>query len=304
MDRFQRSYLRLMARDDYREKKRQVFQDWVGKIFKVALKGDYEDIRLTQGDGGLDGIIFSQSAIVAVFAPRESTQSEVNAKLASDLKSAMQTLASRSVKLLKMIFVHNDEGLTKEVGATVLRLQQESSELVIEIWTFESIWNLMETKLTDNELQDILGMAPTAQMLERLEMPAVRDVVEYLVAVKADPPLDAEVTIPDPDKLQYNQLSETSQHLLRGGRSKHALVARFLESMTDLRVGEAIAEGFRRKYSACRSGCMQPDDVFATLWNFAGGNHFTTPTQHAAVTAVLSHFFHTCDIFENTPESP
>ena len=60
MDRFQRSYYRLMARDDYREKKRQVFQAWVGQIFKVALKGDYEDIRLAQGDGGLDGIIISQ----------------------------------------------------------------------------------------------------------------------------------------------------------------------------------------------------------------------------------------------------
>ncbi|MCO8123313.1 hypothetical protein NHH03_16305 [Stieleria sp. TO1_6] len=302
MDRFQRSYLRLMARDDYREKKRQVFQDWVGQLFKKALIGDYENIRLTQGDGGLDGIIVSEAAVVAVFAPRRATQSELEKKIASDLTSADQTLKERNVQLKKFIFVHNDEGLTKGVGTLMLHLQQGKPGVTIEIWTFESLWTLMET-LSEDEIQDLLGLAPTSEMLEKLEMPAVRDVIEHLVSVQAEPPAVGELTIPDPDKLQYNELSETCQNLLRGGRSKHALVARYLEGMTDLRTGEAIAEGFRQKYASCSEGGMQPDDTFATLWHFAGGNHFTTPVQHAAVTAVLSHFFHTCDIFENAPES-
>jgi len=301
MDRFQRSYLRLMARDDYREKKRQVFQDWVGQLFKKALKGDYENIRLTQGDGSLDGIILSESAVVAVFAPRKSTQSELERKIADDFNGADQTLKDRNVQLRKFIFVHNDEGLTKGVGALMLHLQQGNPGVTIEIWTFENLWTLMET-LSEDEIQDVLGLAPTSEMMERLEMPVIREVIEHLVSVQAEPPAIGDLTIPAPDKLQYNELDEMNQHLLRGGRSKHALVARYLEGMTDLRTGEAIAEGFRQKYAFCRAGGMRPDDTFATLWHFAGGNHFTTPVQHAAVTAVLSHFFHTCDIFENTPE--
>lgn len=302
MDRWQRSYWRLIANESYRNKKRQVFQDWVGQIFKLALKGDYENIRLTQGDGGLDGIIISESAVVAVFAPRESTQAELSAKLVSDFSSARQTLEKRQVELKKMIFVHNDEGLTKDVGPTVLQLKQQSPEIVFEIWTFERLWTLIES-LTENEIQDILGVAPTELMLERLEMPPIREVIEYLLGVQAEPPLDQEVTIPDPDKLDFNQLNDTNQYLLKCGRSKHSLVAKYLEGITDLRVGEGIAEGFRRKYAACRLSGMSPDDIFATLWNFAGGNHFTGPIQLAAVTAVLSHFFHTCDIFENVPET-
>ena len=66
MDRMKRSYLRLLAKDDFREKKRQEFQAWVGKIFELGFLGDYDSIRLTQGDGGLDGIILSELAAVAV----------------------------------------------------------------------------------------------------------------------------------------------------------------------------------------------------------------------------------------------
>jgi hypothetical protein len=304
MDRLQRSYFQLMAKNDYLEKKRQVFQDWIGRLLKLAWKGDYEDIRLTQGDGGLDGIVISQSAVVAVFAPREFTQAELKAKLTSDFGSAKKTLADRSVELKKMIFIHNDEGVPKDIGATILSLRQGTPDITIEVWTFASLWHLMETSLSYDELQDFLGEAPTTLMLERLEMPAIREVIEYLMGVQTDPRLDTEITIPDQDKLQYNRLSETNEHLLRCGRSKHALVVKFLEGMTDLRVGEAIAEGFRRKYAACVSSGMQPDDTFATLWDFAGGNHFTTPPHLAAVTAVLSHFFHTCDIFKNIPVTP
>lgn len=302
MDRFQRSFLRMLARDDYREKKRQVFQDWVGQIFQMALKGDYEDIRLTQGDGKLDGIILSESAVVAVFAPRKATQAEWEKKISSDLAGAIETLAERKVELKKFIFVHNDEGLTKDVGTLVLHLQQNQPGVVIELWKFENVWSLL-LKLSDDEIQDVLGLAPTSEMMERLEMPVIREVIEHLVSVQAEPPAIGDLTIPDPDKLQYNELDEMNQHLLRGGRSKHVLVARYLEGMTNLQTGEAIAEGFRQKYAGCRAGGMSPDDTFATLWDFAGGNHFTTPVQHAAVTAVLSHFFHTCDIFENAPES-
>ncbi len=134
-------------------------------------------------------------------------------------------------------------------------------------------------------------------------MPAIRDVVEYLASVKADPSPLMAITIPDPEKLEYNQLSEYNQHLLMGGRSKHRKVAQYLEGMTDPTAGEETAEGFRRKYVACRESGMLPDETFETLWNFSGGNHFTGPSQQAGVTAVMSHFFDTCDIFENVPES-
>jgi hypothetical protein len=49
---------------------------------------------------------------------------------------------------------------------------------------------------------------------------------------------------------------------------------------------------------------MTPDEIFDALWYFSGGNHFPRPDQLAGVTAVMSHFFDSCDIFENVPKTP
>lgn len=303
MDRFQRSWFRLLAKNSYLELKRQEFQAWVGKIFELGFLADYIPIRLTQGDGGLDGIIVSEDAVVAVYAPRETSQSVLEKKIASDFAKAAETLSERGATMRKFIFVHNDEGLTKDVGTFVLTLRQGNPGVVVEIWTFERLWLLMADKLSSDQLQDLLGDAPTSQVMDRLEMPAIREVIEYLVSVKTDPQPLGPITIPDAGKLEYNELNEYNQHLLRGGRSKHGKVAQYLDGMTDPTTGEAIAEGFRRKYAACRESGMESDETFETLWNFAGGNHFTGPSQQAGMTAVMSHFFDTCDIFENVPAS-
>lgn len=214
MDRFQRTWFRLIAKNIYLELKRQEFQGWVGKIFELGYLADYIVIRLTQGDGGLDGIIVSEDAVVAVYAPRETTRGELESKIASDFEKAPATLAQHGAKMRKFVFVHNDEGLTKDIGPFVLSLRQGNVEIVFEIWTFERLWLLMETKFSADHFEDILGPAPTKQVMDRLEMPAIRDVIEHLASLKVEPsPLEA-ITIPDPEKLEYNQLAEHNQDLL------------------------------------------------------------------------------------------
>lgn len=303
MDRFQRSWFRLIAKNHYLELKRQEFQAWVGKLFELGFLADYIAIRLTKGDGGLDGVIVSEDAVVAVYAPRDATKSVLEKKVSSDFTKAKKTLKDRNATMRKFVFVHNDEGLTKDVGTFMLTLRADNPRVAIEIWTFERLWKLMEDTLSSDQFQDLLGEAPTTQVMDRLEMPSIRDVIDHLTSVKVEPsPLDA-ITIPDPEKLKHNQLNDYNQHVLRGGRSKHGKVEQYFSGMTDPNAGEEIAEGFRRKYAACRESGMLPDETFETLWNLAGGNHFTKPPQQAGVTAVMSHFFDTCDIFENVPES-
>jgi hypothetical protein len=228
------------------------------------------------------------------------TASELNGKIGSDFHKAKKTFADHAVDMKKFILIHNDEGLTKDGGPNVLKLRQDHANITIEIWKFERLWLLL-AKLTEEQLDELLGAAPTTANMERLEMPAIREVVQYLTTIQLTPPPLSNMEIPNAMKLEYNRLGEYIQLILRAGRVKQSLVQQYLEGVTDLTTGEKIAEGFRHKYVACRDSGMEPDDIFETLWELAGGNHFTTPTQHAAVTAVLSHFFHFCDIFENVP---
>jgi hypothetical protein len=300
MDRMQRGYFRQAAKNTYLELKRQDFQSWIGRILALSYLGDYENIRLTQGDGGLDGIILSRAAVVAVNAPREQTASTLAAKIKGDFTSAKKTLRDRGVDLKTFIFVHNDEGLTKDIGPLLMKLRQDNSGLDIECWSFERIWNEL-AKLEIVQLEEFFGPGPTVENVEQLQMPVIREVIDYLTKFGqgAHPLVDLE--IPDPQKLEYNQLAIENQDLLRAGRSKHRMVEQYLAGITNPEAGNDIAEGFRLKYAAVKESGATPDDIFHVLWNFAGGNHFTTPPQVAAVTAILSFFFHSCDIFENVP---
>lgn len=298
MDRLQRGYFRQSAELRFLKLKRQEFQSWFGEIMEKAHPDDYENIRLTQGDGGLDGILISTGTVFAVFAPRESTEKEIVEKMNGDFETAQATMEKRKAKLESIVFVHNDEGLTKVTGPELIRLKQENPDVTFTRWTFEGIWRELE-KLTVDQMEDMFGPGPTEENVSRLGFPAIREVIAYLNRSDAPPMLN--ITLPDPNKLEHNELSDEKADILRVGRHRQGLVEQYLNGMTDPTAGEEIAESFREHYAQLKQSGMGPDEIFTALWRFAGGEHFVKSDQQAAVTAVLAYFFSSCDIFENVP---
>ena len=244
MDRFLRGYFRLAAENKYLKLRRTEFQAWFCEIMGKAHPNHYENIRLTQGDGGLDGIRVDIGFAYAVYAPRETTGRRLEDKLESDFREAMNTLDERGVRMKGWIFVHNDEGLTRDVGPALMRLRQENPNIEIQCWTFEGIWTQLES-LSQDSLIDLFGPGPTEENVNHLEMAQIRDVIEFLA--REIPPPFASMSIPKRDKLTYNQLSAENVDLMRVGERRSALVGKYLSGMTDVGAGEAIAEAFRKK---------------------------------------------------------
>ena len=298
MDRLQRGFFRLAAENDYLKLKRTEFQAWFGKIMEKVYPDDYENIRVTQGDGGLDGLLIRSGTVFQVYAPRDQSASEINAKIDSDFATAKKTMSDREAKLECWVFVHNDEGLTKHTGPKLVELRQANPTVQIERWTFERIWLELE-KLSVGQLTDLFGQSPTVDNVDRLAFPTIREVIEHLSRTEA--PTDVDITMPDPDKVEHNKLGDEKADMLRLGRSRQGLVEQYLNGMTDPTTGEDIAEAFRERYTSLKDSGMDADQIFTSLWRFAGGEHFVQPDRIAAVTAVLAYFFSSCDIFENVP---
>lgn len=298
MDRFLRGHFRQAAENKYLKLRRTEFQAWFGNIMGKAHPQHYENIRLTKGDGGLDGIRVDTAFAYAVYAPRETTKGKLEDKIDSDFREGLRTLKERGVDMKGWVFVHNDEGLTKELGPALMKLRQNNPKVDIQFWTFEGIWTQLEP-LSVDQLTDLFGHGPTEENVNQLEMPQIREVIEYL-AREVPPPLPS-VSSPDPGKLDFNKLSDENTNLMNVGERRSGLVGKYLRGMTDVTAGEAIAEAFRRKYAASKVAGMTADQIFGTLWRFAGGDHFTEPAQIAAVGAVISYYFYSCDIFENAP---
>jgi len=301
MDRLQRSFFQLAARCEFMRLRRTAFQDWFCRIMGLAHSGDFISVRLTQGDGGLDGFRLSTSTVYQAYAPRDLSPSDTVAKIGRDFEKARSYLKGNGVSLKGWVFVHNDEdGLAPEVTAKVGALKQDcdTDGVLIQVWAFESIWQTI-LGLTTDQLVDLFGAGPVEDSLKNLGIPDIVAVVERLHR-EAPPPI-ADMSIPDPKKLEFNQLSQESRDWLILGRSRVSLVPACFSVLPNPEIGERIGEAFRKKYRELRGGGMEADAVFATLWEFAGGGDFVRQTEQAAIAAIMAHFFNACDIFENAP---
>jgi len=295
-------YFRQAAEISFLKLKRTAFQDWFGTIMNKRYSNDYLRIRLSRGDGGLDGYRISTRAVFQVYAPRDFSASEIVSKMTDDFATASKTLAEKNLTMSEWVFVHNDpDDLPHEVVTAFAKLQADNSEVQIRRWEFEAIWNVVK-EMEEAALDELFGPGPTMQTLERLQYPAIIPVVEYLAT--AEPPPIPDVELPSVAKLEYNRLSEEKAGLLQLGRIRQGLIEDYLSGMPDADKPEEIAQAFRGKYATLRDSGINVDRVFDGLWLFAGGEHFAAePKKIAAVTAVLSYFFDRCDIFENAPET-
>jgi len=302
VDQLKLRYFRQAAEISFLKLRRTAFQDWFGTIMNKRYTDDYLRIRLSRGDGGLDGYRISTKTVFQVYAPREYSASEIVSKMTNDFATASKTLAEQDLTMDEWIFAHNDpDDLPHEVVTAFARLKADNSTVNIRRWEFEAIWNVVK-EMDETALDELFGPGPTMQTLERLQYPAIIPVVEFLAT--ADPPPISDIELPSVEKLEYNQLSDEKAGLLRLGRIRQGLVEDYLSGMPDADKPEEIAQAFRGKYATLRDSGITADRVFDGLWLFAGGEHFAAePEKIAAVTAVLSYFFDRCDIFENVPET-
>src|SRR5205823_3462109 len=93
-------------REEFRSAYGEAFQNWFEKL-AVALHGEdcFLSIRVTRGDGGLDGLVLKEGRVYQLYAPSSLTSDSTTAKkVRVDFKKARQTLGE-SVKT--WTFVHN-----------------------------------------------------------------------------------------------------------------------------------------------------------------------------------------------------
>ena len=299
MDRAQAAFFKLASREQFGRLKRQAFQDWFCQVMSIAYPTDFEAVRLSQGDGGLDGFRLSTSGVYQVYAPRDQKTREIVNKIEADISTAREYLKERKVEMRSWTFVHNDfDGLAPDVIAKLAEVTQANSNVTIERWSYEMMWQLLKS-LDVEQLSELFGDGPTEANIESLEIPEIIPVIERLQ--RANPNPIPTVSFPDPEKLEHNGLSEECADWLRLGERKESLVDACLKTNQNPTAGEQIAEAFRRKYKELRGSNLRSDVIFQILWEFAGGEEFTSRQQHAAIAAVMSYFFHKCDIFENVP---
>lgn len=293
MDIVSRSFYELTFKVAFMERKADEFQDFFSSIMEKRYPGDFIRVRPWGkiGDRKNDGYLKSKRTLFQSYAPNEMAAAVCISKIDEDFNGA---LPHWKQYFDIWIFVHNSrQGLGPEVTEKLLALAIKHAPLTVTPWGFEEL-RQVAMKLPESDLSSLLGPAPSRQGMIELGLEDLLPVLDHIarLAPVADPDLR-----PVPaDKLQRNLLSDSVAALLRAGMSRADLVRKYFKLKTTLQ--DELAESFRTRYRELRATPASPDDIFAGLQRFAGGNLVATPTRQNAVLAALAFFFEECDIFE------
>ena len=164
MDQLKLRYFRQAAEIRFLRLRRTAFQDWFGTIMNMKHSDDYLRIRLSRGDGGLDGYRISTKTVFQVYAPREFSASEIVSKMTGDFATARETLGGRNLTMDEWVFVHNDpDDLPHEVVTAFARLQEEYNQL-----SDEKAGLLRLGRIRQGLIEDYLSGMPDADKPEAI----------------------------------------------------------------------------------------------------------------------------------------
>lgn len=270
------------------------FQDFFERLMGFAYKADFMACRPwgNRGDRKNDGFLRSERRLFQVYAPNEMKESVAIPKIREDFEGAR---IHWGVYFNEWVFVHNGtDGLPPHVQKLILELEKANTGIKLETWGLEEL-RLVFRRISTDDLQSWFGFAPTDEARARLGFRDIQVVLER-IGEQAVPFVQPVRDVPM-GKIKANALSESVAALLKAGMAKAPLVDEFYSRWHDATLGERIAQSFRTKYESLR-GRFSPNEIFAELQVWVGGDDQGTPEHQLAVLAVMAYYFESCDIFE------
>ncbi|MBZ4652867.1 MAG: Uncharacterized protein JG781_205 [Peptococcaceae bacterium] len=295
MDKISRAYYEVKYELVFLKMRGNEFQNFFSELMEKRYPGDFQRVRPwgNSGDRKNDGYLASRRILFQVYAPNEMSAAEAIKKIKDDFTSAFPYWEKY---FDTWIFVHNSrEGLGPDVVETLLSLKVNNSKISVTNWGYEELRRELFL-LNDNDIESLLGPAPTDSSLNNLGFEQLQVVLSTISRLPT--PNEVDIRPVPQNKIRENMLSDNVQELIKYGMRRANLVEKFFASYYDPIFGDEIASAFHEYYGQLKRQMITPDLIFMKLQEFAGGAKRGTPEHEAAVLAVLAHLFEKCDIFE------
>lgn len=290
----QDAYFEQRFENEFLRAKGDAFQTFFERLMGFAYKADFMACRPwgNQGDRKNDGFLKSERRLFQVYAPNEMDATKAKAKITEDFASAKQYWGAH---FDKWVFVHNaTDGLPPHVQKLLLDFEVENLGIQLEPWGLEELRQIFRS-LTAGDKESWFGPALNDATKLKLGFADLKSVLERIAALPV-PPMSDVKDVPM-GKIEANALSDAVARLLKEGMFRSPLVSTFFSQWHDETLGERMSEAFKAEYARLR-GDHAPNQIFAELQSWAGGDHRGPPEHELAVLTVLAYFFERCDIFE------
>lgn len=297
------THQRFEFNNQFRSRFGDGFQEWFAKLVRrMHPPGDIQEVRLTQGDAGLDVVILNDQVVYQCYGPQTFRSSEAAEKIESDFRGAYEFLEGR---MRRWVFVHNhptgklDKLCILALNKIVQQCADRGEHLEVHAWGIEDLWDALETGVPFHVLRDLFGSPDPVHV----DYACLEELLLHLE--RATYPDDAEpVSLPDERKLDFNDLGPAYRREIREGRNGLRVLEGYLTSRagSDPEFAERLAQRFRNCYQNLRSrSARTADEIYENLRLDAGWQAKPDVKREMATRSVLAYFFDSCDIFENPP---
>ncbi len=274
------------------------YQDLFAGIMELRYPGDFQKIVPwgNQGDWKSDGYRTSDKRIYQCYAPTKIEASETKRKITEDLDGAVEKW---SHLLHNWTFVHNaDKGLPPEIFHHLEGQKTKHPGLGLNTQGPMDLRRLL-FDLSAADIQLVLGPIPTNRDFADLGFEELNTVIRRLGA--AEPAIPEEIRTVPPDKLEHNRFSDDVADFVRMGFKKAHLVQQFFEQYPQNPIlGDEVAQVLSTQYQSLKAMGLTPDDIFDQLLAIVTWSG-QTRGEYVGSLAILSHFFETCDVFDEPP---
>jgi tetratricopeptide (TPR) repeat protein len=135
------SDVRLRYRDEFRSAHGDAFQHWFERL-AIALHGEdcFLPIRVTRGDGGLDGLVLREGRVYQLYAPPTlGTDASLAAKVAADFSRAQITLGT-SLRVWTLLHNSPDGKIGHLTATAIAQLHNRHPHVHIDVIGIDGLW--------------------------------------------------------------------------------------------------------------------------------------------------------------------
>lgn len=278
------------------------WEDFVSRAMQSRHGTDFIQVDAAgRGDKGCDGYV--DGLMLACYGARRPEARRVTRKIKTDFAKALEHWRDH---MTRWAFVYNDaDGLSDLAFAALLELKAEHSpaEIRIENWPPPILWKETFRHLNRSDLVELLGTPPSDQPAG---LSYIAECVRSLARVQKHRMADEVHPVPA-GKIEHNHFGPAVTKLMIETLKDTGHVRYYL-SQSSPGEQEFAAWNIRLRYDEHRATYESPDETFLSLHRdlvreaFNGSSLPHVEEQQSAALLVVTHFFETCQIFDQPPE--
>ena len=275
------------------------FQEFFVAIARKKWGSDFETIRPygNLGDRKCDGKISSEGRFFQCYAPYGAVELKVHQKIRGDFEGA---LAKWNGAIKRWTFVINDrEGLDAASDAKVEELRRDFPDINFDVFGPHEFEELV-FQMREQQLADIFAVS-LAELDPRRWSISFEEIASVIRALDLTDPAadDSDMRPPPLDKVRINRLSSDVAEIIRKSDVGTKDVERYFRSVPAVDLEARVAATLSGIYRGLKSEGDPPDAIFYKL---LGALDLFSVDQKFRVAgfALVTHFFRSCVIFEET----